>query len=427
MFSRLLVRRLMPGLFLCAFAAALTPRAHADDAQPLTLDQAVRIGTHRAPLIDSRDAEIAASRDDAVRAGRLPDPVLSFGVANYPVSSPGAFSLRSDSMTMRTVGVMQAIPSRAARQAEKNAAAAGVEAAQADRLALAKDVRQQVAEAWIETWAARQRLDLLRALQEESDLTVHMARARLRGGDGSAADALAARAERAALANRIDAATAELDRAQASLARWLPEQPPDILLADPPDFSVLPVQVPTLQREVDRQAPMQPWQAREQQAQAALDQAKASLHPDWSVSLMYGERAPRLSNMVTLQVGVSLPLFTRNRQDRAVSARQEARDAVQFAHEDARRAQREAVARTAADWQGWNRQVARDREVLLPLARDRARVALAAYRGGGALQPWLDARRDDIQLLLDYTDALAAQARNWAALAYLLPAAETAP
>ena len=77
--------------------------------------------------------------------------------------------------------------------------------------------------------------------------------------------------------------------------------------------------------------------------------------------------------------------------------------------------------------QAENRQVARDREVLLPLARDRARVALAAYRGGGALQPWLDARRDDIQLLLDYTDALAAQARNWAALAYLLPAAETAP
>ncbi|BBD79191.1 MULTISPECIES: TolC family protein [Rhodanobacteraceae] len=427
MFSRLLVRRLMPGLFLCVFAAALTPRAHADDAQPLTLDQAVRLGTQRAPLLDSRDAEIAASRDDAVRAGRLPDPVLSFGVANYPVSSPGAFSLRSDGMTMRTVGVMQAIPSRAARQAEKNAAAAGVEAAQADRLALAKDVRQQVAEAWIETWVARKRLDLLHALQEESDLAVRMARARLRGGEGGATDALAARAEQVALANRIDAARAGLDRARASLARWLAPPQADAPLADPPDFTRLPVPLPTLQREVDRQAPMQPWQAREQQAQAALDQAKASLHPDWSVNLMYGQRAPRLSNMVTLQVGVSLPLFTRNRQDRAVSARQEARDAVQFAREDARRAQHEAVARTAADWQGWNRQVARDREVLLPLARDRARVALAAYRGGGALQPWLDARRDDIQLLLDYTDALAAQARNWAALAYLLPAAETAP
>ncbi|WP_404629981.1 TolC family protein [Dyella ginsengisoli] len=389
---------------------------------PLTLDQAVRLGTQRAPLLDSRDAEVAASRDDAVRAGRLPDPVLSFGVANYPVTAPGAFSLRADSMTMRTVGVMQTIPSRAARQADRNAASAGVAAAQADRLALAQDLRQWIADAWIEGWAARQRLDLLQALREESDLAVRVTRARLRGGDGNAVDALAARAEQAALANRIDAATAELDRARASLARWIPEPQVDAPLAEPPDFTQLPVPVPTLQREVDRQAPMQPWQAREREAQAALDQARATLHPDWSVSLMYGQRAPRLSDMVTLQVGVSLPLFTRNRQDRAVSARQEARDAVQFAREDARRAQRESIARIAADWQGWNRQVDRDRELLLPLARDRTRVALAAYRGGGPLQPWLDARRDEIALRLDYTDALAAQARAWAALAYLLPA-----
>ncbi|MGA0587477.1 TolC family protein, partial [Dyella sp. KRB-257] len=175
----------MPGLFLCAFAAAMLPRAHAhahaDGALPLTLDQAVRLGTQRAPLLDSRDAEVAASRDDAVRAGRLPDPVLSFGVANYPVTAPDAFSLRADSMTMRTVGVMQSIPSRAARQADRSAAAAGVAAAQADRRALAQVLRQRIADAWIESWAARQRLDLLHALREESELAVRVAGARLRG------------------------------------------------------------------------------------------------------------------------------------------------------------------------------------------------------------------------------------------------------
>jgi hypothetical protein len=48
-------------------------------------------------------------------------------------------------------------------------------------------------------------------------------------------------------------------------------------------------------------------------------------------------------------------------------------------------------------------------------------VALAAYRSGGTLQPWLEARRDEIALRLDYADALAAHARAWAALAYLLP------
>jgi hypothetical protein len=85
------------------------------------------------------------------------------------------------------------------------------------------------------------------------------------------------------------------------------------------------------------------------------------------------------------------------------------------------------VARAVVNWQGWGRQVQRYQDTLLPLARDRARTALASYRGGGALQPWLDARRDEIEQRLAYAEALATHARLWAALAYLLPNSETMP
>ena len=124
---------------------------------------------------------------------------------------------------------------------------------------------------------------------------------------------------------------------------------------------------------------------------------------------------------------MSLPLFTRNRQDRGISAKQAERDAVQADHEDARRAQREAVARNVASWQGWGRQIERYQATLLPLARDRGRTALAGYRGGGSLQPWIEARRSEIELRLQYADALAAHARLWASLAYLMPSLETTP
>jgi len=324
-------------------------------------------------------------------------------------------------MTMRTIGVMQAIPSRAARAAERSLADAQVDAAEAERTAAGQEVRERVAEAWIDVWAATRQRASLEALRDESGLAVQAAQARLRGGTGSATDVLAAQAEALKLANRIEAVDAALQAARASLQRWLGDVPP--ALAGAPDFGQLPVAPDQLTRDTDRQAPMQAWQAREQVADAALAQARASKHPDWSVEVTYGHRAPYLSDMVMVQVGVSLPLFARNRQDRAISATQARQDAVESAHEDARRAQREAVARDIAAWQGWGRQIARDHETLLPLARDRSRVALAAYRGGGALQPWLDARRDEIALRLDYTDALAARARAWAALAYLLPAA----
>jgi outer membrane protein TolC len=388
---------------------------------PLTLDAAVRQGVARAPLLAARSADLAAMRDEAVRAGRLPDPSLSFGVSDLPLTGPGAFSLRSDTMTMRTVGVMQTIPSHAARMAERSLAAAQVDAAEADRTATVQNVRERIADAWIGVWAATQQRGLLETLRDESTLAVQVAKARLRGGTGSAADVLAAQAATLTLANRIEAADAELQAARASLRRWLGDVP--ATLADAPDFGQLPITPDQLEHDTDRQAPMQAWQSREQVADAALAQARASKHPDWSVSLMYGKRAPYLSDMVTLQVGVSLPLFTRNRQDRDISAKQAQRDAVESAHEDARRAQRETVARDVAAWQGWGRQIARDHTTLLPLARDRARVALAGYRGGGSLQPWLDARHDEIALRLSYVDALATRARSWAALAFLMPTA----
>ncbi|MFC5580997.1 TolC family protein [Rhodanobacter terrae] len=393
--------------------------AQAADTPAVTLDAAVRQGVTRAPLLAARSADLDARRDEAVRAGRLPDPSLTFGVSNFPVTAPGGFSLRSDAMTMRTVGVMQAIPSRAARTAERSLAAAQVDVAEADRTATVQGLRERIADAWIGVWAATQQRSLLETLRDESTLAVQVAKARLRGGTGSAADVLAAQAETLALANRIDAADAGLQAAHASLQRWLGDAP--AVLADAPDFGQLPVAPAQLELHTDRQAPMQAWQAREQVADAALAQARAAKHPDWSVDVTYGHRAPYLSDMVMVQVGVSLPLFTRNRQDRDISAKQARRDAVESAREDARRAQREIVARDIAAWQGWGRQIARDREALLPLASDRSRVALAAYRGGGTLQSWLDARRAEIALRLDYADALAARARAWAALAYLLP------
>jgi outer membrane protein TolC len=125
--------------------------------------------------------------------------------------------------------------------------------------------------------------------------------------------------------------------------------------------------------------------------------------------------------MVGVEVSVDLPIFARNRQDRDISARYAERDAVKAEHEDAHRAQQETVAAAIADWEGYGRQARRFEDVLLPLLRDRSRTALALYRGGGPLQPWLDAWRDEIRTRIDYTDVLAAWGKTWAELAYLIP------
>ncbi|GGA32403.1 hypothetical protein GCM10010981_21900 [Dyella nitratireducens] len=403
---------------------ALASTAHAADP-PLTLEAAVQKGMAQAPVLMAHHAHVASMHEEAVRAGRLPDPTLNVGVQNFPITAPGAFSIRSDPMTMRVIGVTQALPSRAARSADREVADADVKAADAEGADTMASVQERIADAWIDLWAARQKRALLSELHAENALAVHIAQARLKGGGGSATDALTVRAEAAALDNRLEAADADIAGAQAGLQRWLGQTMTD--LGDAPDFGKLPVAPEHLEQAVDQQAPMQVWASREQVAQAALDRARATKHPDWSVSFLYGQRAGPLSDMVMVEFGVSLPLFTRNRQDRAISAKEEQWEAAQDAHEDARREQRAVIARTVASWQGLARQIQRYQDTMLPLDRDRTQTALAAYRGGGPLQPWLDARRDEIELRLAYVDALTSRARLWASLSYLLPTSEAMP
>ena len=415
MFSLQFARRLM------AAAAA----AHAAEP-PLTLDAAIHQAIERAPLLEARRAQSESARQEAARAGALPDPQLTVGVDNLAVQGPGAFTVGGDSMTMRTVGISQALPSRRKRQAERAMGHAQADLAASSEVATGLSIRQQVADAWISAWGAHREAMMLRSMRQAWAQDVAVAKARLRGGTGSAAEVLAARMESLDLENRLDEANAREAQARAGLARWL-GSPIGQPLGDAPDFAVLPHDEASLLASLDRQGNLLGWPAREQAAEAALAAARADKRPEWSVGLSYGSRVRGLSDMVSLQVGVSLPLFTRNRQDRGISARAADLDAVRDERDDARRQQVEAIRSAWAQWESLGQQVRRHRDALLPLANDRVVLALAAYRGGGEIQPLLDARRDEIAHHTDYARMQAEYGRAWAALAYLLPTSETTP
>ncbi|MHB8446807.1 MAG: TolC family protein [Rudaea sp.] len=390
-----------------------------DSVPSLSLDATTQLAAAHTPQVQAQLLRAQAAHDDAVRAGRLPDPKLVVGIDNLTATGPQAFDAAADSMTMRTFGVMQEIPARAKRKALRGVADADARVADADVVSLRLAAKRAAAGAWVMLWAAQRERALLGALRDQSALASVAAKAKLAGGAGSATDALAARAAAVELENRIDAADADIASARAGLRRWTDQQT-DQTLAEAPDFASLPAPPAQLQGDVDRQGPLLGWNAREDQAQAKLELAKAGTRPDWSVSLNYGERIGR-PDMISVMVGFSLPLFPGNRQDRDISARYAERDAVLAEHEDARRVQRQAVSAALAVWQGDNKEVRRYRDELLPLAADRSRTALAAYRGGGALQPWLDARRDEIDTRIAYAQTLAAWGKAWAALAFLIP------
>jgi len=409
---------------LLAVAPLFAVSAWAENALPLTLDAATRQAIEYAPLLDARRAQSESARQEAARAGALPDPQFTVGIDNLAVQGPGAFTAGGDDMTMRTVGITQALPSSSKRHAQRAMGAANADLVASSEVSTGLSIRQQVASAWVIAWGAHHERLMLEELRHDWAQDVAVAQARLRGGTGSAADVLAARMEALDLENRVDEARSREAQARATLARWLGtagDQP----LAEPPDFTVLPHDETALLASIDRQGPLLGWDARERSAEAALDEARAEKHPEWSVGVSYGARARGLSDMVTLQVGVSLPLFTRNRQDRGISARSADLDAVHAEHDDARLEQGQEIRAAWARWESLGQQVHRHRDVLLPLASDRSALALAAYRGGADIQPLLQARRDEINHHTDYARMLADYGQAWAALAYLLPEGAT--
>ena len=401
-------------------------------AAGISFNDAQRLAAERAPLLKARQAQIAATQEEAARAAALPDPKLTLGLTSWPVTGPDAFEFRADDMTMKQIGVMQEFPARAKRQARQAVADRGIEQAEALSVAEQLAVRRGTAEAWIALWAAQREVVALQTLREPASIAVRTAEARLTGGTGTVTDTLATQAAALELENRIDAALATLEASRAGLARWLGVDPADMDAEDaPPELTELPVAPATLLASIDRQGPLLPWRSREALAEAQIDAAIAEKRPDWSLGVTYGQRdrtsgGVSRSDMLMVEFAVDLPLFPRNRQDRGVAARRAELDAVSAEREDARRVQIEVVRRALADWQGLQRQVTRKETQSLPLAHDRAKTALAAYAGGGDLQPGLEARRDEIELHIEHARHLGELGRAWAALAYLLPA-ETTP
>ncbi|MFP7721386.1 TolC family protein [Lysobacter sp. A3-1-A15] len=416
---------------IIGFLAFFTPTTGAAEgiaAGQLSFEEAVALAGRSAPVLDARSSDVTAAQAEATRAAALPDPQLIVGIENLPVSGSGAFRPDGNDMTMKKIGLMQEFPARAKRQARQLIADRQVDRAQALGEIERLEVQEQAAQAWLAAWAAQRELDSYAALRAQAALAINVAKARLSGGTGSAIDAMAAQAAALEIENRIDGSQARLQAARASLARWLGTSPGHLpAFGAAPILTELPFPEAVLLSTIDRQRELLDWRYREAIAEAEIGLAAADKRPDWSIATAYAQRDGSRADMIMVELRIGLPLFAGNRQDRAVAARRAELASLVAEREEARRAQKEAIERALAEWRGLKQQVVRKEREILPLAQDRSETAVAAFGGGGSLQPWLDARRDELESHVQHARHLAELGRVWAALAFLMPREESAP
>ena len=374
-------RRVRRRLLLAIGAAALAIGAVLPaSADPLTFDEALALAVRQAPSLRARSLDVDARRSGVIPAGQLPDPKLTFGFDNFPVSGPPAFTFGGDEMTMARVGVSQDLPNLAKRRARTGLATADLGVAEAVQMAEARRVRVATALAWIDLAYAERRLATLDSILVELRELVSAATSAVASGTARPAQALEVRQAIAGLEGKRSELAAEVARARATLARWTGDPNPQIEGALP-EFVIDPA---ALRAGIDRHPDLAIAAARTRQSEAGIDVARAGKRPDWSFDLSYQRRYPRYGDMVSVGVTVDLPLFSRRRQDPLIAASTSAAGAARADQEDLRRALAADLEAGLADHAMHHEQWMRARDELLPLARQRAELELASYSAGRA-------------------------------------------
>jgi outer membrane protein TolC len=421
-------RRLCPSAIRLAVVAAAFVPITAWSQGPLSLAAAVRMAAEQSRLLAAGQAQAQAAGELVVAAGQRPDPVLKAGITNLPIDGGDRFSLTRDFMTMRSVGVMQEWTNADKLRARAARAEREIDLARAGRDQALAALQRETAAAWLERRLYEQMRGLVAQQRAEATLQIDAAESAYRTGRGSQADVFAARSSVARIDDREREVEAQIETATARLSRWIGDAA-ESPLDDMPDLARAPTDEALLTAGIERQPVVALAASQEAAALADADVAKAARRADWSVELMFSQRGPAYSNMVSVGVSVPLQIDRAGRQDRELAARLAQADQMKAQREDAARSALADARVALRQWQSRRQRIALHGDTLIPLAAERTRAALTAYRGGGVnLAAVLDARAAELDARIDRLKLEMEAAALWAQLAYLVPSqGETRP
>ncbi|MES2102479.1 MAG: TolC family protein [Pseudomonadota bacterium] len=388
----------------------------------LTLAEAQQRAVARSRQLSAQDRAVTASREMAVAAGQLPDPVLKAGIDNLPVNGADRGSLTSDFMTMRRIGVMQEITRADKRQLRAERYERFADKSLAEKAGAIAAIQRDTAIAWLDRYYAEQMASVVAEQAGQARLEIEAAESAYRAGRGSQADILAARSALTMVDDRASEIGRRVRNAGTMLERWTGE-PAQAPLAGTPLIDAIRVDPASLDTSLAHHPQIAVLTRQTEIAEADARLAEANKKSDWTVELAFQQRGPAYSNMVS--VGVSLPFQwdQKNRQDRELSSRLAL---VEQARAERDEMLREHVAETRTmigEWQNGQERIGRYQKELIPLAAGRSQAVMAAYRGGkSSLGDLLAARRNEIDVRLQALQLQADTARLWAQLNFLFPA-----
>jgi outer membrane protein TolC len=402
-----------------AAALALATAAEAQDKAPaepvLTMQRAVALASADQPSVAAYESEATASEQSAIAARSLPDPVVSAGVQNYPVTGMNAPSPTRDEMTMYTIGLMREQVRRSQREAEAAQLRSEAAVSRFQGSARQRTIEREVMKAWIDAVEAGAKQRLLERVIGDLKTGQQVMEAGVPTGGSSPALALEAQAEVSLAESGLAEARGAEQRARGMLRRWigvaadlpLPDFIPRIDLppGTAPDFNAHPEFLVA--------------NAEETVARRQADLARTQRRPNISWSAMIGFR-PSYGGMASVQVSIPLQINRHNLQDRKIAEAQARARAAAYRAEDTRRELGGQYAQALADYRSADARMAEISSRAIPSLEASFKAAEARYEGGqGSLELPLNIVRRYVEANIQLVEQQGAKARAAVDLIYL--------
>jgi outer membrane protein TolC len=347
----------------------------------LALDEAIRIAEERSQQLRADDAAALAAREMARAAAEAPDPVLTAGINNLPINGPDQFRLDNDFMTMRSIALSRELTRHDKRDARAARFEREAEAAEAGRTIALAELQRATAIAWLERYYGARVLEVLTLQRQQAALQVEAAELAYRSGRGAQSDLFAARGSVAIVDDRLAERQSDKEVATTKLARWIGDAAARPLGA-PPAMTNVPLNAADLEGQLAHHPEIALLLKREQIARAEAEIARAETRSNWTIEVMYSERGPDFSDMMSLNVSKPLQWRESRRQGRELAAQLASAERARAQREEETRAHVAEAGALLQAWQANQQRLARYSSTVIPLASERTAAATTAYGGG---------------------------------------------
>ena len=367
----------------------------------LSFDETTRLARDQAPALQAQRSALDGAQAVLPAAATLPDPRLIVGLDNLPVTGADRFSTTADFMTMQRIGLMQEVPNAAKREARTAGAQARIERERALLAVTELTVRRDAALAWLAVYYAEDRAAQLSGLERENRLLQDTLDSRIASGQALPAERTMSRIDALMIADRRDDALRDVERARASLRRWVGARAAEPLEGGPP---ALQVSAEQLRADLHRHAELAPYDAMQAMARAEAREADAEQRGDWGWELVYSRR-PQYGDMLSFQLVFDLPWDRERRQQPQLIAKQREVARIESERADTLRRHAEEIDAQLAELKALDAQHARLERKPLALNSERVALTLASYQAGrGDLGAVLVARREAVETRLRLID-----------------------